>query len=329
MGQTKILVAGGGGYVGSVLVPRLLNRGYRVTVVDKFWFGNYLGVHPNLSLVNADISNVTTESLDGYTSLIFLGGLSNDPMAEFSPFLNFVQNVAVPVELIYKAKEAGVSRFIFASSCSVYGFTGGVIYDEDSETTTISPYGLSKILAEKALLQFIDGSLSVMCLRQGTISGYSPRMRFDLVINKMFIDGVKSGIIHVNSPSIWRPILAIQDAATAYVRALESPLSVSGIFNILSENYTLGEMADLVYEVLFKVSDLENGLQISIHDMQDLRNYRVSGEKAEQILSFKPQFTITEIVRELWDKIGEFGDYQNDRYYNVRVFRSRVGFSRF
>src|SRR5580704_10380245 len=201
----KLLVAGGAGYLGSVLIPRLLDRGYDVDVVELFWFGNHLP--RQIGILNKDIFHLSVEDLKPYDQVMFLAGLSNDPMAEYSPSKNFVLNAAAPAYLGYIAKMARVKRYIYASSCSVYGYTENELYDETRPVGSTYPYGISKLQGEQAALQLIDDNFSVISLRKGTISGYSPRMRLDLIINTMFKSAMKDRTITINNPSIWRPIL--------------------------------------------------------------------------------------------------------------------------
>src|ERR1035438_4253816 len=240
----KLLIAGGAGYLGSVLIPRLLERGYKVDVVDLFWFGNHLP--RQAGILNKDIFQLTVEDLEPYDQVIFLAGLSNDPMAEYSPSKNFIFNAAAPAYLGYIAKIAKVKRYIYACSCSVYGYTENELYDETRPVSSSYPYGISKLQGEQAVMQLVDDKFSVISLRKGTISGYSPRMRLDLIINTMFKAALKDHAITVNNPSIWRPILSIDDATTAYIRAVEANQNLTGIFNIASGNYTVGEVADVV-----------------------------------------------------------------------------------
>ena len=220
----KLLIAGGAGYVGSVLIPRLLDRGYKVDVVDLFWFGNHLP--RQTGILTKDIFQLTAEDLEPYDQVIFLAGLSNDPMAEYSPSKNFIFNAAAPAYLGYIAKIAKVKRYIYACSCSVYGYTENELYDETRPVSSSYPYGISKLQGEQAVMQLADENFSVISLRKGTISGYSPRMRLDLIINTMFKTAMRDRIITVNNPSIWRPILSIEDAATAYIRAIEANTSI-------------------------------------------------------------------------------------------------------
>jgi nucleoside-diphosphate-sugar epimerase len=314
----KLLIAGGGGYVGSVLIPKLLDRGYKVDVVDLFWFGNHLPLPAGV--LNKDIFELTREDLEPYDQVIFLAGLSNDPMAEYSPAKNFVFNAAAPAYLAYMAKIAGVKRYIYASSCSVYGYTENELYDESRPVSSSYPYGISKLQGEQAVMQLADHGFSVISLRKGTVSGYSPRMRFDLIINTMFKTAMKNRVITVNNPSIWRPILSIDDAATAYVRAVEANPNTSGIFNVASGNYTVGEVGDLVK------SEIEERLSIRVHlsikHLEDFRNYKVSIEKASNVLSFHPSGDVKSIVRSLIDHVDKYEGWDNPRYSNIECFRA-------
>src|ERR1700726_1934616 len=240
----KILCAGGAGYIGNVLIPKLLDRGYKVDVVDLFWFGNHLP--RQVGILSSDLFHLSVEDLEPYQQVIFLAGLSNDPMAEYSPSKNFIFNAAAPAYLAYIAKRAKVKRYIYASSCSVYGYTENELYDETRPVSSSYPDGISKLQGEQAALQLQNEQFSVICLGKGTISGYSPRMRLCLIVNTMFKTALRDGVITVNNPSIWRPILSIEDAATAYIRAVEANAKISGVFNLASGNYTVGEVADVV-----------------------------------------------------------------------------------
>jgi nucleoside-diphosphate-sugar epimerase len=314
----KILVAGGAGYIGSVMIPKLLDRGYRVDVIDLFWFGNHLP--GEVGVVEKDIFALDEKDLAGYDQVVFLGGLSNDPMAEFSPSLNFISNAAAPAYLGYIAKRAGVKRLVYAGSCSVYGYTVNELYDEDSPAVSSYPYGISKLQGEQAVMQMADDSFSVICFRQGTVSGYSPRMRLDLIVNTMFKCALQDGTITVNNPAIWRPILSIQDAASAYIRAVEANESISGIFNIASGNYTVGEVADLVKLGVEEAFDRE--VKLDIRSIQDYRNYKVTVDRARKVLSFKPRHDVESIIRELAVNHDKFRDYDNPSYYNIQVFKT-------
>src|SRR5438876_9771247 len=191
----KLLIAGGAGYLGSALIPKLLERQYRVDVVDLFWFGNHLPAETGV--LNADIFSLQVSDLTGYDQVVFLAGLSNDPMAEFSPSKNFIYNAAAPAYLAYVAKKAGVKRYVYASSCSVYGYTGNKLFDETRPVSSSYPYGISKLQGEHAVTNLMDDKFSVIALRKGTASGYSPRMRLDLIVNTMIKTAVRDCILMV------------------------------------------------------------------------------------------------------------------------------------
>ena len=314
----RILVAGGAGYLGSALIPKLLERGYDVDVVDLFWFGNALPAE--VRIISRDIFDLQVNDLKDYAQVIFLAGLSNDPMAEFSPSKNFVFNAAAPAYLAYIAKQAKVHRYIYASSCSVYGYTENELFDEDRPVSSSYAYGISKLQGERAVIQLIDSDFSVIALRKGTVSGYSPRMRFDLIINTMFKCAMQDGVIRVNNPATWRPILGINDAAMAYIRAVEANTAISGIFNIASGNHTVGEVADLVKVTLGE--ELGHSPALDIRHVQDIRNYKVSIERAKNILSFHPHNDIKAIVRHLIENMSKCSDWDNPNYYNIEVFKA-------
>jgi len=313
----KILIAGGAGYIGSVLIPRLLERGYNVDVIDLFWFGNHLP--KEVGIINKDIFDLQESDVKGYDQVIFLAGLSNDPMAEYSPAENFVSNGSAPPFLAYIAKKAGVKRFIYAGSCSVYGYTVNELYDETSPAVSSYPYGISKLQGEHSVMSMKDENFSVIALRQGTVSGYSPRMRLDLVVNTMFKFALTEGQITVNNPAIWRPILAIKDAATAYIRAIEANEDISGVFNVASGNYTVGEIGDLVKSGVQKY--LSKEIKLNIKHIQDYRNYKVSIEKARKVLSFHPKNDVETIIQDLVENRDKFEDFTNPNFYNIQVFK--------
>ena len=314
----RILIAGGAGYVGSALIPHLLDRGYQIDVVDLFWFGNNLP--GEAGILEKDIFDLQVSDLAGYDQVIFLAGLSNDPMADFSPAKNFIFNASAPAYLAYIAKKAKVKRYIYASSCSVYGYTENELFDETCPVNSSYPYGISKLQGERAVMQMVDSDFSVIALRKGTVSGYSPRMRFDLIINTMFKCAMKEGVIHVNDPAIWRPFLGIEDASMAYTRAVEANDSLSGIFNVASGNHTVGEVADLVKIAMEE--EFGKKIALDIRHIKDARNYKVSIERANTILSFHPHNSVKSIVRNLINNMDKCGDWDNPQYYNIHVFKT-------
>lgn len=312
----KLLVAGGAGYIGSRLIPVLLEHGYEVDVVDMLWFGNHLP--EDVNVFQRDLFKCQPDDLKDYDQVIFLAGLSNDPMAEFDPSMNFIFNAALPSYVAFVAKKAGVRRFIYASSCSVYGYTVNELYDEDSPVTCGYPYGISKLQGERGVLQLQDENFSVIALRQGTVCGFSPRMRMDLIVNTMFKYAMTERKVTVNNPSIWRPILDIRDAATAYLRAIQADYSLSGVYNVASGNYTVGQVGDMVKHEIEKL--IKEKVSIVLKNIEDYRNYKVTVEKAKTYLGYQPQYAIEDIIEDLYENRRYFQDYDNDQFYNIRVF---------
>src|SRR5687767_5555694 len=212
---------------------------------------------------------LTAEELQPFDVVVFLAGLSNDPMADFSPARNFIENAAAPGYLCYAARKAGVRRFVYASSCSVYGFTQGEPQDESARTLSEYPYGISKLHGEHACRTLANDSFSVIALRKGTVCGVSPRKRFDLLLNTMFKTAMVEGVIRVNNAKIWRPVLAIEDAVDAYVRAIEAPPHISGTFNLASANVTVGQAAE---QVMFGIrKHLNRSVRLELHQREDVR----------------------------------------------------------
>jgi len=310
--------------VGSYLIPVLLEHGYEVEVIDLLWFGNHLP--PGLKVVRRDLLECKEPDLEGYEQVIFLAGLSNDPMAEFDPSANFLSNGALPSYLAYIAKRAGVKRFVYGSSCSVYGYTVNQLYDEESPVTCGYPYGISKLQGERGVLQMQDRDFSVVALRKGTVCGYSPRMRMDLIVNTMFKSAMTQRFVTVNNASIWRPILDIRDAAMAYLRAIQADHSINGVYNIASGNYTVGHVGDMVKHRVERLTGERVAIQIK--QIQDFRNYKVTIEKAKTYLGFQPQYSVEDIIEDLFAHASSYGDYNQDSFYNIRVFQKMVAAQR-
>lgn len=314
--RKKILIGGGGGYIGSSLVPFLMQKGYDVTVFDIFWFGNYLPAETKI--INKDLFNCTEKDFEGFDTFIYLAGVSNDPMAEFSPKVNFIHNGASPAYLAYLAKRAGVKRYIYASSCSVYGHAEDKLYTEDAQPVCDYPYGISKLQGERGVRQIMNNEFSVIALRQGTVCGFSPKVRMDLLINTMYKNAVQYGKITVNNPNIWRPVYDIRDAMNAFLLAIEAAPEINGVFNVASGNYTLGEVGQAVRDEMSVLLNKE--IDLEIKNIYDFRNYRVSTELAEKVLGFKPQYTIKDTVKFLYEKLSHITNFDDDKYYNVKMF---------
>ncbi|HAU07829.1 MAG: Nucleoside-diphosphate-sugar epimerase [Candidatus Yanofskybacteria bacterium GW2011_GWF1_44_227] len=312
----KILIAGGAGYIGTRLSNYLADKGHKVTVLDLFWFGDFLD--KKVEKIKGDIFSLKEERVRGFDAVVFLAGLSNDPMAEFSPSLNFIYNGSSPSYLAYIAKRAGVPRFIYASSCSIYGNSVDKINTENSETISIYPYGISKWQGEFAVRKFSDSKFDVVCFRQGTLSGFSPRMRFDLMVNTMYMRAQTVGKITVDNPNIWRPLLSMSDAISAYVFAIESRKNISGVYNLSSGNFKVGEVAKRVQS--YFLDHHNKKIAIEWNKKKSFRNYRVSTQKIKKKFGFNFSGSIEEILGDLNKNIKPGISYGDDRFYNIKVF---------
>lgn len=312
----KILVAGGAGYVGSELVPALLEYGYDVKVIDLLWFGNSLPT--DAEVIQKDLFECTEKDFEGIDVCINLSGISNDPGAEYDPVRNFIYNSALPPYLALISKRAGVKRYIQSSTCSVYGYTYDELKNEESNIQCNYPYGVSKYSGESGVIHLLDNAFSVICFRKGTISGFSKRMRFDLIVNTMFMDAMTRGSITINNPSIWRPIISMKDTVSAYLRAIQVHESINGIFNIAENNYTVGDVAETVKLIVEESTNSK--VKLIVKDIKDIRNYKVDTAKASTILGFHPKYTVKDITYELVDTWNTFKDnFLEDIYYNIDI----------
>lgn len=322
-----ILVTGGVGYVGCVLVSELLKRGKKVRVFDRLVFGNSFldNIRNEVELVEGDIREFDPRHLEGVEAILHLAGISNDATAEYDPKQCYEINTVATEDLALACREGGVKKFIFASTCSVYdheavGNEG--IFDENSSIFPQGHYAVSNNDAEKILEKLVNLDFCPAILRQGTIHGYSPRMRFDLVVNTFIKDAITKGTLRVlNGGLAWRPLVDVRDLACAYLRCLEvdERLIRGEIFNVAAENLRVIEIAEVVREVVQEVLGKEIRLEV---DQQGIgtRSYRVSAQKIERRLGFRPQFFLRESVRDVIQKLQEVGlrDFTNPIYYNFR-----------
>ncbi len=324
----KVLVVGGAGYLGCILVPELLERGYAVKVFDRLYYGDQglKDFRDRIELEVGDMRRVTAEILEDVSAVINLGGLSNDPTAEYNPQANYEMNTVATEQLARLCKEVGVQRYLFASSCSIYDVGEGneekdVLLDEGTEVDPKAAYSRSKYEAEQILLSMADEDFCPVILRKGTIYGFSPRMRYDLVVNTFVKDALSKGFMTVfYGGEMWRPLIDIRDAAKAYIACLQAPKEkVCGqIFNAVHRNFRISELALRVREGL-REAGVEAEIRVD-YRYKGVRNYRVSGKKMERELDFKPNISVEESVVDMVEKIHRYGytDFDNPRYYNIR-----------
>lgn len=294
-----IVVTGGAGYLGSVMVPMLLERGYRVRVVDRLFFGvQPLGlIADKIEILKADTRWCPESVFAGAYAVMDLAALSNDPAGELDPERTLAINFNARVRTATLAKKMGAKRYVLASSCSVYGFQEGMV-DERAVPAPITTYAESSLQAERGTLALGDASFAVTAMRQGTLYGLSPRMRFDLVVNAMTLSLYSDGMITVRGGEQWRPLVHVADSANAFLGALEAPeAAVAGeTFNVgaTEHNFTVNRIAELVREASGGEGDI-------IHDKTavDTRSYRVSADKIRDVLGFSPSRTPLEGSREI------------------------------
>ena len=322
----KILVTGGGGYIGSVLVPMLLEKGYEVRVFDKLYFGEepLSRVLDDIELVQGDIRNFDPAVLKGIDAVIHMASLSNDPTGFFSSNATHEINYNGSIKVADTCRRHGIQRFTFASSCSVYGFNPDVVVDEEGETSPQSDYAQSKLDFDTQLIQMASDSFCPVILRQATVFGLSPRMRWDLVVNAFVMHAFKGGSLEVwFGGDAMRPLVHIKDTAEAHIRCLEAePQKISGqVFNVVNNNYRI---LDLAQQVKNKLEEIGIDVNLDInYDQIDHRSYRVSGQKITDTLGFTPSITVEDGVKEIAEvlRAGEYRDFDNPIYYNVRWLR--------
>jgi nucleoside-diphosphate-sugar epimerase len=340
--RSLVLVTGGAGYIGCQLVPTLLESGYRVRVFDVMFYGDagLDRVRDRIEVVEGDIRSVPANLLDGVSAVINLAGLSTEPAAEYRPEANEEINFKAAVDLARVAKEKKVHRFIQASSGSIYDVGAGhpekdIMHTEDSPVAPFRIYSITKREAEKQILVMADNSFTPVVLRKGSVYGYSPRMRFDLVVNAFVLNALQTGslVLH-NGGETWRPLLSIQDAAAAYKLMLEAPADkVSGeIFNVTNGNYRISELA---LRVRHKLGQLNIPCELQPdYNYRNLRSCQASGQKIAQQLAFTPKVTVEETVEDLLQKIrnAAFHDVTDPVFHNIRWLdlleeaRTRLGY---
>lgn len=268
--KSRVLIVGGAGYIGSALVPQLIDE-MDITVLDTFWFGDFLP-KKGVKKIIKNVMDTTEEDYHGYDQVIFFAGLSNDPMSEFMPKECYIQNAAAPAYVAMLCKKVGVKQFIYASTCSVYGDSPGQRKNVTDSIHVSYPYGLSKYMGEQGVMVQGDSFFKVVAVRMGTVCGFSPRMRFDLLINTMYKNLMATGEIKISNPALSRPILFIQDACLVYKTLLsEDECHESRVLNAVSFNITLGELARQVD--LWARKRLKLAPKYTVSFMGDLRNY--------------------------------------------------------
>lgn len=310
----KLLVTGGCGYKGSVLVPRLIEGGHTVTVVDACWFGTRLPESPRLALVSDDIRTICWERLlrhERPDAVVHLAGIANDPCGELDAKLTWEVNVLATMRLADGAARAGVKRIIFASSASVYGIKDEQEITEDMALEPVSDYNKTKMVAERALLSYAD-DMAIQIVRPATVCGYSPRMRVDTMVNMLTTQALEKGVITAHcgehGGGLMRPNITVNDIAAVYLHMIDHP-ELTGVYNAGFENLSAMATAELI------ASRVPARIEITM--VKDKRSYRVNSDKL-LATGFRPKERVADAIDALVIAHGE-GRYRDEvSGYNLR-----------
>ena len=308
--MAKILVTGGAGYVGSVLIRKLLEKGYEVRVYDRMIFGDrsLKDVKKKVEIINADIRKIKAKSLKDIDAIIHLAGFSTEPTSQYDPRLTDIVNHLSTEHLAKLARKQGIKRFIYASSCSVYfSFNTPLnppLAKESEIVNPISSYSITKRCSEQVLWGMTNSDFKPTIFRKGTVYGYSPKMRYDLVFNSFVKDAFFKRVLTVDAAGeIWRPLIDIQDVADIYVKALELPISKVGgkIFNMVDKNWKIGDLAKKIKEILLRKKKIKVSLEIKPYGIT--RNYKADRSLFKKTFKFKPSRNLDKALLEIWDNL--------------------------
>jgi nucleoside-diphosphate-sugar epimerase len=327
--MNKIMVTGGAGYKGCVLVPKLLKAGYETVVYDLLLFGAAgLPADPRLKVVEGDVRDTAryAQAVQGCDAVIHMACISNDPSFELDPQLSRSINYDCFEPLVVASKSAGVRRFIYVSSSSVYGVSDAPEVTEEHPLVPLTDYNKYKGLCEPILLRYQSPEFTTVIVRPATVCGYSPRMRFDLTVNILTNHAVNRGVITVFGGAQKRPNIHIEDVTDLYVKMLEYPsdLVAGDVFNAGYENHTVAQLAQLAKAVVEAESPGREPIRIDTTSTNDNRSYHVSSRKIAGKLGYRPNHSIEDAVRDLCCafKAGKFPDsLTNEDYVNVKTVK--------
>ena len=326
----KVLVTGGAGYIGIVLCQQIREAGHEPVVLDRLFWGRAPLAGLDATVIRGDIRCLQDRWFEGIDAVCHLGGLSNDPTADYNPEANRQMNTTATDALVRACKRHGIHRFTFASSASIYDRESSapdarrspIMCDEETAVEPRGAYSTSKRSAEELILAQADDAFAPVIFRQGTVYGYSPRMRFDLVVNTFIKDAILARKLFLHGGGwMWRPLVDVRDVARVHVMALTAPLdSIRGhIFNVLEENYQIRQLAMLVTGSLAILKPEWRVEIVEVPAPAIVRNYRMSNAKLSNMLDFTPSVTVLESIEDMLRRLPldypqEFG---NPRYYNI------------
>jgi nucleoside-diphosphate-sugar epimerase len=337
----RVLVTGNRGYIGTVMVPMLQSEGFDIVGLDSDLFDGCVfgdqsinGGVPSIPYFRKDIRDVESSDLRGNDAVIHLAALSNDPLGNINPDVTYEINHEASVRLAKLAKKAGVQRYVLSSSCSVYGASGSDVVTEESKLNPITPYGTSKMLAEKDISKLADDKFSPTILRSATAYGISPMLRFDLVLNNLVAWAYTKGIVLLKSDgTAWRPIVHAQDISRAFIAVLNSPRDLihNQTFNvgITEENYQIRELAEIVEDTV-----PNSHVQYASDAESDKRSYRVDFSKiTKRLPKFKPRWNARLGTKQLYDAYKRVGitleEFEGPRYRRITSLEKSLSSGRF
>ena len=328
--MNNIIIFGGGGYCGSVLVPQLLNKNWKVTVFDTFWYGfDHFPKNDNLKLIKGDVRdlNLVRESLKNNSHVLHLACISNDSSFELDENLSTSVNFNSFEPLVIEAKKQGISRFVFASSSSVYGVSDKPNVTEDHPLVPLTLYNKYKGLCEPLLLKHIDDNFTGVIFRPATVCGYGPRQRLDLSVNILTNHAVNKGIIKVFGGEQLRPNLHIKDYADVCELFLNAEIKkITGqIFNVGIQNLSIMDIARTVKKVVEEFFPDKGNIPLEISESDDLRSYHICSKKIERVLGFVPKYTVEDAIRDLCDAFSKGllkNSFEDDKYFNVKTMKA-------
>lgn len=317
----KILVTGGCGYVGSVLVPKLLRDGHTVSVIDSQWFGNFLAPHENLVVKKLQVADISESDLKGVDSVIHLANIANDPSVDLNPVLSWEVNALHTTQLLELCKRSKIRQFMYASSGSVYGVKTEERVTEDLSLVPISAYNKTKMVTERVCLSY-QADFDVYCIRPATVCGTSPRMRFDVVVNMFVLQAFQNGEITVLGGDQVRPNIHIEDMARVYQHFLNSENIESGCYNAGFENLLVSEIAKQVAQIF--------DCKITTKKSNDPRSYRQDSSKLLGT-GFVPHMTVQNAISTIADELRSGRLVDDPRWHTVKWMTSdkfdKVGFN--
>lgn len=325
----RVLLTGHNGFIGSVMAPMLVGAGHEVVGLDSFFFEEctFGPPAPDIAAIRADLRDIDPGMLRGFDAVIHLAALSNDPLGNLSAECTYSINYRASVRLARLAKAAGISRFLYASSCSLYGVSGDAILAEDAPFNPVTPYARSKVLVEQELSKLADDGFSPTFMRNATAYGVSPRLRVDLVVNSLVGFAFTTGeVFNLSDGTPWRPLIHVQDIGRAFLAALDAPREAvhNQAFNVGSsmENYRIREVSEMVREAV-------PGTRIRYAEGAgpDPRCYRVDCSKIAEVLQFRPTWTVRRGIAELYSAFQTFGLTAEDfggKYVRLRHIQKLI-----